>query len=162
PGKAFDVQLHWSEYVQGQWTTHESSGLPVSLGAAQPVDPATVLIHVSLQGDGDGVYVHLGEPASKAFFLAGRNTSPEFVPALPPPPTPYEVDKTKTGATRYHGTAPFQVTFAPRTTTRDGRTEADPATASILRKGTAFALLPCDNDISIGPGLDEIAKLMKP
>jgi ABC toxin N-terminal region/Neuraminidase-like domain/Salmonella virulence plasmid 28.1kDa A protein len=177
--KTVDVQLHWSEYVQGEWTTHESSGLPVPVGSSQPFDPREVFVHVALQGGGEGVYVHLSNPAGKAFFLARRNSTPELVQAEPPPLNLYSVNKPS--ATQYQGTGPFKVTFSPRITTEKGNFVAPTATPSILRQGTAFTLLPCDNRIALGAegfaanaanpaevqqvirrGLEEIAALMKP
>jgi hypothetical protein len=177
--KTVDVQLHWSEYVQGEWTTHESSGLPVPVDSPQAFDPRDLFVHVALQSDGEGVYVHLSNPAGKAFFLSRRNSTPELVKAEPAPLNPYSVNKALT--TQYQGTGPFKVTFAPRITTEKGRSVAPTVTPSILRRGMAFTLLPCDNRIVLGAegiaanaanptevekiiqrGLEEIAALMKP
>jgi hypothetical protein len=181
PSKQVDVQLHWCEYLNGEWTTQEAGGMPMATKATVTSDftPGSVFVHVSLERGGDGVYVHLGDPIGKAFFLARRNSAPELMTAGEKPRNLYSADDVH--ATQYEGKGPFQVTYTPRIVSGSGRKYVPKATPTILRKGDTFRVLPCDNDIAlsahgvapnasdpkevekaIASGLQEIAALMKP
>jgi len=217
-----DLQLHWSEYLHGEWSTRESSGfMPVirktwipphwerpRVGDTRPItsdgfvwveateslapltvplsfDHKSVFIHVSKEpfenGEERGVYINLGSPINQAFYLAGRNSTPEKASYSAAPAMPYSNSGVR--ATRYSGSGPLKVTFKRRITTEDGKPPVEPTeTPSILGQGGRYTLLPCDNDIEIGSptrealdsddpvvvadaierGLPEIASLMKP
>jgi hypothetical protein len=64
--KTVEAHLHWSEYVDGTWSVHESGGLAAVLRQSVPraFDPSSVSIHVSKEpyedGEERGVYIHLG------------------------------------------------------------------------------------------------------
>lgn len=102
--KQVDVQLHWSEYLQGEWTTRESGGFSTwePKTVDNPFDPKSVFVHVSKesdQGEERGVYIHLagklGGEINQAFYLAGRNSAPEKKPYGaasngPKPDNPYK------------------------------------------------------------------------
>jgi hypothetical protein len=68
PSKDIEAHLHWSEYVNGQWTTRESSRMdvpsPIVIGNVLSFDRSKVFVHVSKEYDADGselgVYIHLG------------------------------------------------------------------------------------------------------
>ncbi|MBD2026807.1 neuraminidase-like domain-containing protein [Leptolyngbya sp. FACHB-711] len=182
-----EAQLHWSEYVQGRWTTRESSNIKASEPQklkATAVDPNGVFIHVSKEpyenGEERGVFVHLGSPFNQAFYLAGRNSLPErrtFEAAPAHPYSPKEIN-----ATRYSGDGSLTVTFAQRIATTAGSSTQPPETRSILQLGGNYTLLPCNNNILFGAptsafagaanpeavkmaiesGRSEIASLMKP
>lgn len=172
-----EAQLHWSEYLQGQWSTRESGGffapdsekskangfgdlgstLLVTIGEAfgettQVQDRRkAVFVHVSKEpyekGEERGVYVHLSAPFYKAFYLAGRNSVPEMRDYNPRPVNPYSANDGN--GTRYLGSGPFKVSYAQRITS----TEAEKwtpvmAIQDILRQGREYTLLPCDNNIS--------------
>src|SRR5690348_14611811 len=108
-----EAQLHWSEYVNGQWNTSASGelNLPESekmTAISDPqdeFDPKKVLIHISKETDVDGqelgVFVHLGWPFG-TFYLAGRNAAPEKVTMFGRPPA-YPYSANGINATRYSG-----------------------------------------------------------
>jgi hypothetical protein len=183
-----EAYLHWSEYLQGEWTTRESGGLtppdPQKLKAIS-VDPRKVFIHVSKEpyenGEERGVYVHLGSPFNQAFYLAGRNSLPEKATVSGAPANPYSASTVN--ATQYAGSGRFKVTFNGRITTGQSGSTPTPETPSILdQEGGSYTILPCDNNITLGApdvtsiaasdpaavkaaiesGLLEIASLMKP
>ena len=189
-----EVQLHWSEYLQGEWSTSESGGYnapaPVVLKGVSSFDSQKVFVHVSKaydsQGKEMGVYIHLGDPMSKAFFLAGRNSAPESklynenAPRGSQPANPYSASTAS--ATRYSGSGELKVTFKQRITT-DPKEPPKAEPFGILKQEISpYTLLPCNNNINLGPpeaksihasnpeavkaaiesGLPEIVSLMKP
>lgn len=190
--RTIEAQLHWSEYLQGGWSTRESGGFsapsPVYVTGAANFNSQDVFIHVSKEPDEDGaergVYIHLGGAINQAFYLAGRNSSPEragYGKDGPKPANPFTA--TAVRSTRYVGGGPLKVTFKRRITTEDGKPPTEPTEApSIFGQSGNYTLLPCDNDIRLGPptgkslgganpaavakvierGLSEIASLMKP
>lgn len=183
-----EAHLHWSEYLQGEWTTRESGGLtpPDSQKLkAISVDPRKVFIHVSKEpyenGEERGVYVHLGWPFNQAFYLAGRNSIPKKATFSGSPANPYSASTVN--ATQYAGSGRFKVTFNSKITTGQSGSSPSPETPSILdQNGGSYTILPCDNNITLGApdvasiaasdpaavkaaiesGLAEIASLMKP
>ncbi len=205
--KEIEVQLHWSEYLQKQWNTRESSEFiqvmtdkihfpelpPISVPFIVPsnFDKKLVFIHVSVSYDPDtgeerGVYVHLGGDISKAFFLAGRNSTPEIrnynenAPQGSQPANWYSANTAK--ATRYLGSGELKVTFKQRIIT-DSKEPPKAETFGILKQDISpYTLLPCNNNITVDPpeaksihasnpeavqaviksGLPEIISLMKP
>ena len=74
-----EAQLHWSEYVNGEWTTRESGEFsapsPVVATGLATFDPKSVFVHVTkepYEGDEErGVYVHLHQTYSSAAANAG-------------------------------------------------------------------------------------------
>jgi hypothetical protein len=191
--KEIEAQLHWSEYLQGEWKTRESGEFdpPDSQKLkAISVNPKRVFIFVSKEDDEDGeergVYIHLSWPFNQAFYLAGRNSSPEKSAVGPIPSHPYTPGWgfETANATRYTGDGPLKVTFASRiTTTASGWAPGAVETPSILQQGNTFTLLPCDNDLTalgvseeayknasnpsavkaaLERGIRDIAALMKP
>lgn len=184
--KLVDVQLHWSEYLQGEWSTRESEGGSAAISRIVSRDfvPASVFIHVSKDdegGDEQGVYVHLTGALSDAFYLAGRNSSPERKPGTARPASPYS-NAQQAIATRYRGYGAFQVTFQERITTEPGQTPTK-AFQNILRGKGVYTLVACNSDLTtigvpdeafqgaenqaavqaaLEAGIGEIALLMKP
>lgn len=185
--KQVDVQLHWSEYLRGEWTTPESGDFStISKTVKNPFHPKTVFVHVSKAfdvetGEERGVYVHLGGAINQAFYLAGRNSAPEQAGYSAKPDNPY--NSANTGlANRYSGSGELKVSFQERITTEPGKTPPK-ANPSILQQGGEYTLLPCDNNLTalgvsedaylnaanptalkaaIELGVGEIASLMKP
>lgn len=160
--RVVEAQLHWSEYLQGEWKTRESGGVsapsPVST-VVLDFNSKDVFIHVSKKpyenGEERGVYIHLGGGVfDEAFYLAGRNSTPEVADYGqddgPKPVNPYSADTAL--VTRYSGGGPLQVTFKRRITTKDGEPPVETSEPlSILGDGiSTFTLLPCDNDIKLG------------
>jgi hypothetical protein len=187
--KTVEVYLHWSEYVNGQWTTRESGELtPVITGEVDAsFTPNSVFIHVSKEpydnGEERGVFIHLGGAIQKAFYLAGRNSAPEKGVYTAPPTNPFSSANAQ-DATRHKGTSALKVSFKEKLTTEPGQTQTVlQAERDILGQGATYTLLPCDNDLlplgvsedayrnaanpeavkkAIESGLSEIATLMKP
>ncbi|WP_448544495.1 neuraminidase-like domain-containing protein [Roseiflexus sp.] len=185
--KQIDVHLHWSEYVNGQWTTRESGGFAPVITRTVPASfkPGDVFIHVSKEpyenGEERGVFVHLSNPIGSAFYLAGRNSAPEEKDYLSPPTNPFPSANAK-AATRYQGSGAFKVNFRERITTEPGKSSPS-IDHDILGQGGAYTLLPADNELlpmgvsedayrnaanpeavkaAIESGLSEIATLMRP
>jgi len=187
--KQIDVHLHWSEYVNGQWTTRESGGFAPVITRTVPASfkPGDVFIHVSKEpyenGEERGVFVHLSNPIGSAFYLAGRNSAPEPGSYLARPDNPFPSANT-IAATRYKGTDALRVRFKERITTESGKAPlGPPVDRDILGPAGAYTLLPADNKLlpmgvsedayrtaanpeavkaAIESGLSEIATLMRP
>jgi hypothetical protein len=160
-----EAQLHWSEYLEGEWHTPESGELnpPESQKLrASSADPRTVFIYVSKEpyedGEERGVFINLSWPFGQAFYLAGRNSVPERRLLNPPPADPYSA--WGPNAARYSGSGKLDVSFYWRVTTGPGTSDWEYETQSILREGRSYTLLPCDNDITLAS--HEIAMLVKP
>ncbi|SLK00937.1 neuraminidase-like domain-containing protein [Arthrobacter sp. P2b] len=183
-----EAQLHWSEYLQGEWTTRESGPLnPPDMQRlkARSTDPRTVFVHVSKEpyenGEERGVYVHLSGPFNQAFYLAGRNSIPVKATFSSAPANPYSASTVN--ATQYAGSGRLKVTFNRRITTGQSGSSPSPETPSILDQNAgSYTILPCNNNITFGApdvgsiaasdpaavkasiesGLAEIASLSKP
>lgn len=186
--KELEVQLHWSEYLEGNWSTRESGGFSTSLRGSidDTYDPKSMFIHVTKEpyenGEERGVYIHLSDPIDQAFHLAGRNSIPEMAGYEAKPVMPYSNSGVR--ANRYTGNGALTVEFKRRITTEDGKPPVDSVeTPSILQQGGGYTLLPCDNTLTalgvseeaylnaanpaavkaaIERGVGEIASLMKP
>jgi len=176
--KQIDMQLHWSEYLQGKWSNRASSEFipvetiifigceghdaPLTVSALK-FDYKSVFIHVSKKpyenGEERGVYIHLGGEVNQAFYLAGRNSNPEPANCESKPLMPYS--RSRVHANRYSGSGALTVEFKQRITTEDGKPPVDTVeTPPILQQGGQYTLLPCDNNITLGS--PEIASLVKP
>lgn len=186
--KQVDVQLHWSEYLNGEWTTRESGGFSGVITRTVPTSfrRSSVFVHVSKEydtADGSdlGVFINLGGLFNGAFYVAGRNSVPEAAAYASKPDNPFNSANTEI-ANRYRGSGSLKVSFKERITTEPGKTPP-PANPDILRKGGSYTLLPCNNrltalgvsedayrgaanpdavEAAIRSGLGEIATLMKP
>jgi hypothetical protein len=163
--KLVKVQLHWSEYFQGEWSVRESGGYGASLvhKVALDFDSATVFIHATKEFGDDGaeggVRIHLGGKIDEAFRVVSRNSRPARVRRDAPPPMPYNAPEVQ--ANRYRGSGAFKVTFTQRIETEVGKgTKTTTATPSILQDGEGFTVLPCANTINLGT--PEIASLVSP
>ena len=165
--KLVKVQLHWSEYFQGEWSVRESSGYSASLikSVSLDFDCQSVFIHptkeYSKNGEEGAVLIHLGGAINKAFRLVSRNSRPTQISgAAQPPPIPYNANNIQ--ANRYGGRDAFKVTFNQRIESESGKVaRVSPVTSSILQEnGGDFTILPCANTISFGT--PEIASLVTP
>jgi hypothetical protein len=169
--QTIEAHLHWSEYLQGQWSTCASGGLsgpsPVASSGVYNFDRKGVFIHVSKEpygenGEERGVYIHLGGAIQQAFYMAGRNSAPEMATYGkhgPIPANPYS--PTSVQATRYAGAGGLRVTFKPRSISEDGKPSGGPPkTSDIFGQSLPFTLLPCDNEIQLA--VPELAPLMRP
>lgn len=184
--KRIEVQLHWSEYLQGEWSTRESGGFSAVIPrtVSRNFNSNSVFIHVSKEaydgGEERGVSITLGGAIKGSFYLAGRNSIPEEGGYIGKPGNPYNANDVQ--PTRYGGSDSLTVTFKQRITTESGKqTKVVNNSLSILQKSATYSLLPCNNDILGGPapesldvdkaeavakaieaGLPEIASLIKP
>ncbi|HKV08115.1 MAG TPA: neuraminidase-like domain-containing protein, partial [Thermoanaerobaculia bacterium] len=182
--KQVDVQLHWSEHLEGEWSTPQSGGYLRALEAWFAVDsdgtlhailtsyplnvplgfdPRSAFVHVAKEpyenGEERGVFIHLSGGINQSFYLAGRNSAPALAGYASPPANPYSSNATL--ANRYSGNGALTVTFKRRISTEDGKPPVNTVeTPKILEKGGGYTLLPCDNDITLGS--PEIASLVKP
>ncbi len=172
--------------LNGVMVSGLAQGFKVNGGNAPPAFRGSdVFIHVAKEpyenGEERGVYIHLGQPFGQAFYLAGRNSTPEYATFQAGPANPYSTSSAP--ATRYRGGGALTVKFAQKIKTEIGggkQTTSNPQT--ILQQGHSFTLLPTDNNITLGPpdpatldadntaavaaaiqsGLAEITSLMKP
>ncbi|MFN8499658.1 MAG: neuraminidase-like domain-containing protein [Anaerolineae bacterium] len=163
--KLVKVQLHWSEYFQGEWSARESGGYSASLVRSVPLDfdNMSVFIHATKEFENDGteraVRVNLGGAINQAFRVVSRHARPTRVSAAPAPSQPYSASQVQ--ANRYGGSGPFTVTFTQKIETEVGKgVKTTSATTSILQEGEGFTLLPSANTISLAT--PEIAALVTP
>ncbi len=183
--KKVEVQLHWSEYLQGEWSSRESGGFSAVLSqtVSMSFKTSSVFVHVTKSyeaGEERGVYVTLGGAIKQAFYLAGRNSVPEKASYTSKPANLYNANGVH--ATRYRGENSLTVTFKQRITTEGHQTQEVNNPLTILQEGNPYTLLPSNNDITLGgldsgslhadrpeavadaieAGLPEIASLIKP
>jgi hypothetical protein len=119
-----EVYLHWSEYLQGEWSTRESGSLTppedekIKADISSYFHASKVFVHVSKKYDTDGtelgVSIHMSSPINKSFYLAGRNSSPVSDSYQAPPDNPYSASDIK--ANRYAGSGALSVTLRQRIT----------------------------------------------
>ncbi|HYI12532.1 MAG TPA: neuraminidase-like domain-containing protein [Thermoanaerobaculia bacterium] len=156
--KLVEVHLHWSEYVQGEWSTRESGGSSTAIPriVSKYFTPSEVFIHVSKDYEDKeerGVYVNLTGSIYEAFYLAGRNSAPERRSGTPTPTNPYS-SAADDVATRYRGNGALKVSFQKRISTGPGATMPK-ANPSILEKELAitirsegYTVVPCNNELT--------------
>jgi hypothetical protein len=162
--KLVDVQLHWSEYFQGEWSVRESGGYSASLTKKVFInfDRSKVFIHATKEfeeGEERGVRIHLGGEIDLAFQVVSRNSRPVAVSREAPPKMPYSNSGVQ--ANRYVGSGAFKITFTQRIETEVGKgTKTTQKTADILGEGAGFTLLTCANTITSTS--QEIAPLVTP
>lgn len=202
--KDVEAQLHWSEYMGGEWSTRESGDFvtpsPVVAQGLKDFDPKSVFVHVTKEyKEGEereerGVYIHLHQPNgdasslestpfNAAFYLAGRNSTPECCrPYVNKPSNPF-TSATEPSVNRYRGGNTLTVDYKEMITTEAGK--SSPSTNHfVLNNGEKnYTILPCNNSLkplgispeiiaaitnndalnaAIQNGLDEIATLIKP
>lgn len=195
-----EARLNWSEYLNGEWSTRESSGFDASavitVTNGKLSDINKLFVHVSkevVDGEERGVFVHLvaegisgiiarkycppnqpcepdlddDEPdlddlvlspegggsapgvQTRAFYLAGRNSSLVKAGGLPAPANRYSAQTPR--ANRYSGTIPLTVTFQQRITTEPGKNPEPSASPSTILGSldSGYTLLPCDNRLAL-------------
>ena len=166
--KLVQVQLHWSEYFQGEWSTRESADFSASLTAVVSLsgfDAKSVHIYATKEMDGSderAVKINLGGEINQAFRVVSRNSTPsrhngtEAVPSRP-----YTTSAIQ--STQLIGNGVLQVTFNQRTETINGSVSSGPrATLPIVHPGVGFALLPCGNLLDGLRVAPDIAALVAP
>jgi hypothetical protein len=154
--KEVQIQLNWSEYYQGQWTTRESSGFenPIRTDIYNNTfDKNRVFIFASLKEDGS-LLVNLGAPIYMAFRIVSKNDSPKpFTPIESPQTMPYSATEIK--ATKYAGSGELDLLLATEIKTEDDKTTiSSQLTQRIIQGiiggsggggggGNDFSILPC-------------------
>ncbi|MET8093018.1 neuraminidase-like domain-containing protein [Micromonospora sp. NPDC005220] len=198
--RVIEAQLHWTERLDGVWTVPESTeyagpaAQKIRVAVPATFTPATTPVHVTVVPDPDpdeetlaktaaaGVYISLGNPIGKAFYLAGRNSPVEPRAVKPRPANPFVVSTADASqrATRYTGSGNLSVSVRTRISSEP--TPDQPITLKILDTTNDFLLLPANNTITVGvpadayedagnpgavraaleAGIGEIEALMKP
>lgn len=165
------AQLNWAEYLGREWTEPQmaAGSSPVVRKNVEDWDPRDVFITVSKEpdenGEERGVYIHLDEPISRAFYLAGRNSAPHSTSYSTPthsyskPQIPFDVQDEVVN--RYSDNGNFRSWYRKQVVTVDGVEQHSPlVTQTILAKGGRFTVLPADNEIQLGN--PEVSRLVKP
>lgn len=168
--KRIVAELHWSSYRDGKWTARQSGGPAAMLCAtvtvtdSQPYDVRKIFVHVSKEapqgGEERGLFVHVGQPFSKTFYLAGRNATPEEKPGTAAPVNLYSAQTPR--ATMRSGSGRLSVTFE-RIFENGNPSPAAPVT--IVDRLGEFTLVACNGDLPLGktdPASIERAALAKP
>jgi peptidoglycan hydrolase-like protein with peptidoglycan-binding domain len=162
--RMLDVQLNWSEYFQGAWTTRESSGFGNAIGHSQPFDPSKIFVTVSKEADpetgADGaVRIILNDsnkhedfhiPFTHYFRVVSKNSRPQLqsLIGIIEPTSPYSPKNTTYN--RYTGSGALSVTFVQQIVTTDGDKKAgSPAPQTILSKIGGYTLLPSSNRMTL-------------
>ena len=151
PPREVQVQLSWSAYSEGQWTTREGGGFGhLTRKVEASFDPKTVFVHVSKELGEDGVEgavrIHLSAPIGRAFRIVSKNSPPEVKSSGAPQALPYSWDERS--VTAHRGAGALDVTYVERVVTEDGEApETTAATRAILHKGGRFGLLGPGNGV---------------
>jgi hypothetical protein len=159
--KRVEVHLHWSECVQGEWSTCESaSAAPVVVAdVAADFSAKKVLVHVSrLPGEGDGeegpVLIHLNRGGlDVALQLAGRNSAPEAGTHEAAPEFPLGKPTTTSSGNRYRDNATLTVRYRETIINEIGTTTAAPVEKIdkvVLGNIGPFSALPCNSKLVLG------------
>lgn len=170
PQLEVQVQLHWSEYFQGQWSSRESGGFGNPIEVTNDFDSRTVFIHVSKDYDGgeeravkihlhfaetiDHIYEYGGSahgtfvidtktitPTNLAIQVVSKNSPPIPMGGEAPQALPYTNNGNQ--ATRYIGSGSLRVTFIEKIDTQNGKSTIRRSAKNILNSDGSFSLLPC-------------------
>jgi hypothetical protein len=172
--KIVEVQLNWSEYFQGQWTTRGSNGFgnPIRKEVDSNFDRHKVFIYVTQDADGSAVNINLQGDGEKnfedSFRVVSKNSQPKKIylqgSRLFPP---YLVKDRGGRINKYENTTnitnnPLQIWFTQNVVTGNQQIQQGQpnVTKTILSKGNSFSLLMPSNT----PALQspEIASLASP
>ena len=148
--RTLDIQLNWSEYFQGAWTTRESSGFGNAIDLSQPFDPSKVFVTVSKEADPetgtDGAVWIVLNSLSRYFRVVSKNSSPQFQQQSSVSGLTSPFSTNNKFYNRYTGSGVLSVTFVQQVVTTDGNTKADPPTTQpILSNVGGYSLLPTSN-----------------
>lgn len=157
PTQEVQIQLNWSEYFQGQWTTRETSGFgPAYVMVDSTFDPGSVFVHGDVTTE-DGVevaYVNMrftdaidpmtGTPCpwDVAFRVVSRNSPPTLVGgslADSPHDPPYSYSPGARRATHYVSDD-FMSTANPLTVSWDDQFVSSPGTPIVAHHVTQSIL----------------------
>jgi hypothetical protein len=183
PPRIMDVQLHWAEYRNGEWSAAETSDLHQPLSAVVSVnfDPRDVFVHAVpfASGDEDRVSIYLStggaKPQQKAklklpknpvaslyrgFRLVGRN-APVVVlgSGSKPKAPPFTWDSVQ--GTRYLGSGALTVWHAYQIEKFEGKTTITNDPKQVLAKGGGFSLVIPPQAVDTA-GSSDIDSLVRP
>ena len=156
--RTVEVYLHWSEYLQGEWSTHESSGFrvptPIFVNSVKDFDKNKVFIHISKEpyenGEERGVYIHVHGDIQQSFYMAGRNSQPEkSIYHASQPLNPYV---SSVQANRYSGSNTLVSKLTQRIQFQEGKVaneQPDKMSLTILQKVNNYTILPCNSAITL-------------
>ena len=167
--RILDIQLNWSEYFQGSWTTRESSGFGHEIDiTGRSFSADKLFITVSVEPDSDGlgaVNVNLHSESfslQRAFRVVSKNSRPIFQSSSSAvPSTPYSAKNKEYN--RFTSSGALSVSFVQQIVTTDGDKKASsPAPQAIISKGGygPYTLLPTSNQMQYPDA--EIAPLVTP
>ena len=162
-----EVQLNWSEYFQGKWTTRESGGFgnPINANVPNLFDKRQVFIHVTKEfdeGEERAVRINLilWNYFAGAFRVVSKNSTPEPTTWTYYTNVPYALNN-GVQATQIKGSGSLQVNFVERIETVNGGTPIPTRTTKgILQKSGDFSLLMPSNPSTQWTA--EIAALVSP
>jgi hypothetical protein len=163
--RKLDIQLNWSEYFQGEWTTRESSGFGYETFLVSPFDPKKIFVTVSKETDAEGaVWIILNGFQSNtsvpAFRVLSKNSHPQLKYAAGTITSPYFTSPQKEYNT-FRSSGALSVTFTKTIVTTDGVEKSDPpAPQTILAKRNDFSLLAASNPMKLPNS--EFAPLISP
>jgi hypothetical protein len=151
------IQLHWSEYLQGKWTTPISTDVnkfqPVVV--PQGFDANNIPIHVSTEVDVSGsegavrIHLDLAFPDGGASFrVTSKNCDADFSDQYWQPATEMVYNLMNVDATMFTGSGSLNVSFQSDIYL-DGTSTTDNET--ILQTVNSYAVLPCSNLVVPSP-----------
>jgi hypothetical protein len=159
PLKDVEVQLNWSEFFQGEWTTRESSGFgaPIRVeNVGMNFDRRSVSIYVSKEyedGEEGAVKINLlGGGFHGAFRVVSKNSPPEIDPDqawLWYLPYMYDAQQ----ASKFTNSGPLEAQFIKEIRAEDGELTYFKLAedAEILRQGENYSLLSCVGALEQNP-----------
>ena len=161
--KELEVQLNWSEYFQGQWTTRESGGFdnPIKVDVSNNFESSKVFIFASHYEDGS-ILINLGSPINKAFQLVSKNVPPKPVSNATPQDPPYSI--TRNQPTRYTGSRAFKVALVDQWVTENGETSKTQEFVDIItgiQENYKFSLLVCNRQSTNIDKIQNLTQLIK-
>jgi peptidoglycan hydrolase-like protein with peptidoglycan-binding domain len=170
--KIVEVQLNWSEYFQGEWTTRGSSGFgkPIRKNVSLDFDRRKVFIYVTKEiknGEERAVNInlHLPDIFEDAFRVVSKNASPNPLEYIQGSriSRPYLADDAGGDITKYESTKSLQVWFQEKILTENGKPQQSGqpnVLKTVLHKGEPFSLLMPSNTPTLPT--PEIASLSSP
>ena len=175
--KKVEIQLHWSAYIEGEWSRRESSEfIPVTFWLTGPrafgsvydlrvdrdEDYRSVLIYTSKEpyenGEERGIFIHLGAPINQGFYLEGRNGVPERADHKDASPIPFSSETmTIVNSTQLRDRGKLTARYRQLVFSEDGSQNYFPDYIPILDQAGAYRLLLCNDIFSPrNPGVETI------
>ncbi len=165
PQRQVQIQLHWSEYVQGKWSNRISTDVKKykAINVEDNFDPSSVHLRVSREVDSLGnegaVRIHIDFPqvfmgpqfyVQQAFRITSKNSDPDFGPQYWEPPQTMPYNTPGVDATFFTGSTNLLASFQSQIKTAGSSTTEH---ENILNSLNNFALLTCANGVA-PPSLD--------